>query len=142
MTEDVDIVHIAAFVCPRSGLLYFSPIDLPMGTPSGSEMDRVRPEELAMLLKDAGTRLAVIASGDSLALATTLLSVTNVIAPRDIVSAKSLALWVQSFYEALSIKTLSEASEYAAMASQANMRLLTQQTTVPTIKFKRGERTQ
>jgi hypothetical protein len=30
-SHQVDVVHIAAFVCPRSGTLYFSRIGLPLG---------------------------------------------------------------------------------------------------------------
>jgi hypothetical protein len=123
----VDIVHIAAFVCPRSGVLYFNRVELPSGANATSELDFVRPEALAALLRDARTRLVVIGSGDSLALATTLLAVTNVIAPRDIVSSHAMALWVKAFYSALRLKTLAEACEYAGMASNAPMRLLTQQ---------------
>jgi hypothetical protein len=123
----VDIVHIAAYVCPRTGVLYFSPVELPIGIPAEGDLDFIRPAALAMLLKDAGTRLVVIASGDSLALATTLLSVTNVIAPRDIVSAQAMALWVKSFYATLRAKPLVEACEFAGLTSQAPMRLLTQQ---------------
>ena len=123
----VDIVHIAAYVCPRTGVLYFSPVELPIGTAADGELDFIRPAALATLLKDAQTRLVVISSGDSLTLATTLLSVTNVIAPRDIISAQAMALWVKAFYTTLGVKPLAEACEFAGLASQAPMRLLTQQ---------------
>jgi TIR domain len=124
----VDIVHIAAYVCPRTGVLYFSPVELPFGTAAEGDVDFIRPAALAMLLRDAETRLVVIASGDSLALATTLLSVTNVIAPRDIVSAQAMAAWVNAFYTTLrGAKPLIEACEFAGLTSQAPMRLLTQQ---------------
>ena len=123
----VDIVHIAAYVCPRTGVLYFSPVELPIGTPAEGDMDFIRPAALATLLKDAQTRLVVISSGDSLILATTLLSVTNVIAPRDIISAQAMAVWVKAFYTTLGVKPLAEACEFAGLTSQAPMRLLTQQ---------------
>ena len=123
----VDIVHIAAYVCPRTGVLYFSPVELPIGTAEKGELDFIRPEALARLLQDAQTRLVVIASGDSLALATMLLSVTNVIAPRDIVSARAMAVWVKTFYATLRVKPLADACEFAGLTSQTSMRLLTQQ---------------
>ena len=126
----VDVVHISGYVCPRSGTLYFSRVELPSGANAESEPDFVRAEALAALLEDAHTRLVVIGSGDSLALATTLLSVTNVIAPRDIVSSQAMAAWVSAFYGTLRSKTLADACEYAGKASRAPMRLLTQQ--VPT----------
>jgi hypothetical protein len=136
MTERVDILHIATFVCPRSGVLYFSRVDLPSGTPAEDEVEVVQPEALATLVKGAHTRLVVITSGNSLALVTTLLDVTNVIAPSDMVSAKALAVWVQSFYEALRMRSLAEACEYAVNASQVPIRLLSQQRAMPEIRFR------
>lgn len=126
----VDVVHIAGYVCPRSGTLYFSRVELPSGARAPGERDFIRADALAELLEDAQTRLVVIGSGDSLALATTLLSVTNVIAPRDIVSSQAMAAWVSAFYSTLRSKPLADACEYAGKASRAPMRLLTQQ--VPT----------
>lgn len=85
----------------------------------------------AMLLERARTRLVVIASGDSLALATLLLSLTNVISPRDIISAKAMAGWVQTSYAALRTETLADACELAAAQSGASMKLLSQQVVSP-----------
>jgi TIR domain len=135
MNGRCDIVHIAGYVCPRSGSLYFSPVELPSGAPRDGEPDLVRAEALAMLLKDAQTKLVVIASGDSLALATTLLGVTNVIAPRDIVSAQAMASWVQTFYEALRKKPLAVACELASTMSRAPMKLLGRQEVPPDLQF-------
>ena len=126
----VDIVHIAAFVCPRSGTLYFSDVSLPSGTSNHGDRgpDSISAEALAMLFKDAGVRLVVIASGDSLALATTLLPITNVVAPRDIVmTSDAMAKWVRTFYATLKTKSLSDACLFAGLASGASMKLLTQQ---------------
>lgn len=136
MTERVDILHIATFVCPRSGVLFFSAVDLQTGSPIGGDVELLRAEALAALIRTARTRLVVIASGNSLALITTLLAVTNVIAPRDMVSARALALWVQTFYDTLRIKPLAEACEYAASASRVPMRLLAQQVDLPEISFR------
>jgi hypothetical protein len=130
-SQRIDIVHIAGYVCPRTGALYFSRVELPLGTPATTEVDVIGPDALALLLKDAQTRLVVIASGDSLALATLLLSVTNVIAPRDIVSSTAAASWVRTFYKTLRVKSLAEACEFASAKSQAPMRLLTQQMPAP-----------
>jgi hypothetical protein len=130
-TQQVDVVHIAAFVCPRSGTLYFSPVALPVGRPTGDNPDYVKAEALARLLKDARTRLVVIASGDSLALATMLLELTNVISPRDIITSKAMAMWVATFYAALRTETLVDACELATAQSGASMKLLTQQVASP-----------
>jgi hypothetical protein len=130
-TQQVDVVHIAAYVCPRSGTLFFSPVELPVGRPASENEDYVKAEALAMLLKDARTRLVVIASGDSLALATMVLQLTNVISPRDIITSKAMAIWVGIFYDALRTETLAEACELATAQSGASMKLLTQQVASP-----------
>jgi hypothetical protein len=132
LSGSVDVVHIAGYVCPRSGTLFFSRVDLPLGRPvPGVEEDFIRADALAMLLKAAGTRLVVIASGDSLALATGLLAITNVISPRDLISATAMARWVRTFYTSLRHRTLAEACALASAQSQASMKLLTQQVAVP-----------
>jgi hypothetical protein len=125
-SQQVDVVHIAAYVCPRSGSLYFSRVELPLGRPVDNE-DYIQADALAMLLERARTRLVVIASGDSLALATGLLRLTNVISPRDIISARAMAVWVRTFYTGLRTQTIAEACELATAQSRAPMKLLTQQ---------------
>jgi hypothetical protein len=102
---------------------------LPSGAPNhcGGQTDSVSAEALAMLFKDSDVRLVVIASGDSLALATTLLPVTNVVAPRDIVTAEGMARWVTTFYATLKTKSLSSACSFAGVMSHVSMKLLTQQ---------------
>jgi hypothetical protein len=130
-SQQVDVVHIAAYVCPRSGTLYFGRVELPLGRSADENADFVEADALAMLLERARTRLVVIASGDSLALATRLLSLTNVISPRDIVSAKAMAVWVRTFYMGLRTQTIAEACALATAQSRAPMKLLTQQVDSP-----------
>jgi hypothetical protein len=139
-SQQVDVVHIAAYVCPRSGALYFSHVDLPIGDSDAEPEDFIRASALALLLKKAGTRLVVIASGDSLALATVLLPQAHVISPRDKVTAKSMAEWVRTFYSSLRTKTLAEACEFAEAQSRASMKLLTQQIPTPLkIAWRKGD---
>jgi hypothetical protein len=126
-TYQVDVVHIAAFVCPRSGTLYFSRVELPLGRPLDEDKDYIRADALALLLQRARTRLVVIASGDSLELAVRLLPLTNVISPSGIFTARSMATWIQTFYASLTTKTLAEACEFAAAQSRASMKFLAQQ---------------
>lgn len=134
--QQVDVVHIAAYVCPRSGTLYFSRVELPLGRSIEEKEDFIQADALAMLVERARTRLVVIASGDSLALATGLLRLTNVISPRDIVSAKAMAIWVRTFYASIRTQTIAEACGLATAQSRAPMKLLTQQVDSPmTIKF-------
>ena len=80
-----------------------------------------------MRLKSAQTRLVVIASGDSLALATELLNCTNVISPHGIFSASALSNWITTFYASIKTSTIAEACDLATAQSRVPMKLLTQQ---------------
>jgi hypothetical protein len=117
-----DIVHIAAFVCPRTGTLYFSDVDLNTGASTVAEPDFLSADALASLLKVAEAKLVVIGSCDSMALGMTLVSVCDVIAARDMVSPKMMAAWVEVFYGKLADHSLSQALDYALNISQAPMR--------------------
>ena len=125
LTSPADIVHIAGYVCPRSGTLYFSAVKLPEGLsqPAGEE-DCIKAEVLNRLLGRAGTKLVVIASGDSLALISHLLPVVHVISPQERISASQMARWVKEFYQLLWTNTLSEACELATMQRGAMMALM------------------
>jgi hypothetical protein len=135
LEERVHIVHIAAFVCPRGGDLYFTPVTLPLGESAVENPDVVSPEVLVSLLKKANTRLVVLGASASLVLGAQLLPVTNVIAVRDMVSAKAMASWVDTFYKMLTQQVpLPRAFELASEISQAPMRLYGQ-SQVPSVKF-------
>jgi hypothetical protein len=125
LNSPVDIVHIAGYVCPRSGTLYFSEMKLPEGLsqPVGDE-DYVTAGALKHMLQNARTTLVVIASGDSLALISRLLPVVHVISPQERISAKQMARWVKEFYQLLWTKTLAEACEMATMQSGATMTMM------------------
>ena len=99
--QTYDIVHIAAFVCPRSGTLYFSDVDLNTGETVVAEPDMLSADALADLLQMAQAKLVVIGSCDSIALGATLVNVCHVIAARDMVSPKMMAAWVEAFYAKL-----------------------------------------
>jgi len=135
LDEQVDIVHIAAFVCPRGGDLYFTHVGLPLGDSDVEEPDVVSPESLVSLLRKANTRLVVLGASASLVLGAQLLAVANVIAVRDMVSAKAMASWVETFYKTLLKKPLVEAFELATQVSQAPMWLSAQQSYVPSMKL-------
>jgi hypothetical protein len=123
-----DIVHLAAFVCPRSGAVYFSDVDLRTGKPSPDvTRDVIEADDLVSLLHGAGSRLAVITSCDALALATSLIATCHVVAARDMVSPNMMAAWVEAFYNLLPNAPLSDALEFAMRASGAPMRLYAQQ---------------
>jgi len=139
LRERIDIIHIAAFVCPRGGDLYFSSVELPLGKRNSEDPDIMKPEALVGLLKKARTRLVVLGGSESLVLATELLPIANVIAARDMVSAKAMARWVETFYQALATEPLAAASEMASRVSQAPMRLYVQQRQVPLVMFRQVE---
>jgi len=123
-----EIVHIAAFVCPRTGTMYFSDVDLRTGRPvPGIDIDAIPPDDFAALLQGARTRLAVITTCESLALATSILTTCHVVAARDLVSSKMMAAWVDAFYARLPNGSLSEALSFALSASGAPMRLYSRQ---------------
>src|SRR4030095_12078393 len=125
LSSPVDIVHIAGYVCPRSGTLYFSAMKLPEGIsqPKGEE-DCIKGEVLTRLLQRAGAQLVVIASGDSLALIKHLLPVAHVISPQSRISAPQMARWIKEFYQLLWTNTLSEACAMATLQSGATMAIM------------------
>jgi hypothetical protein len=138
--ERFDIVHVAAFVCPRSGDLYFSDVDPQSGKPNlQTQTDVIPADDLVTLLHAAQTRLAVITSGDSLALATSLIATCHVVAARDMISSKMAAAWVEAFYRRLSTSTLSGALDYAINVSGAPMRLYAQQPNSVGVRFEAQE---
>jgi hypothetical protein len=121
-SDKFDIVHIAAFVCPRTGDLFFSDVDTQTGKSTSSSIDVVPPDALSSLLEMAETQLVVITICESLVLAAALISVTNVVATSDMVSPKMMAAWVENFYGILQHKSVSQAFEFALKASRAPMR--------------------
>jgi hypothetical protein len=122
-----DIVHIAAFVCPRSGDLYFTDVDLNSGESTAPEPDLLSPEALASLLQIGEVKLVVIGSCDSMVLGATLVNVCHVVAARDMASPKMMAAWVEAFYAKLPQRSLLQALDYALKVSQAPMRLYARQ---------------
>jgi hypothetical protein len=139
LDEQVDIVHIAAFVCPRGGDLYFTAVDLPLGHATAGEVDVMKPDALISLLREANTRLVVLGASASLVLGAQLLTVTNVIAVRDMVSARAMASWVDTFYKTLLKQPLADSFELATQVSQAPMRLYAQQREFPSFKLQMTE---
>ena len=121
--EKFDIVHVGAFICPRSGDVYFSEVDLHTGLPTVEPRDRITAEDFTALLKISETRLVVITSCDSLALTASLIAASHVVAARDMVSTNMMAAWVDGFYSMLVKRPLSQALEFAIQASGASMRL-------------------
>src|SRR5262245_41913659 len=102
LNSPVDIGHIAGYVCPRAGTLFFSEMKLPEGLSqlvSDEYYSTVGARK--QLLQISRTTLVVIASGGSLALISRLLPVVHVISPQERISANQMARWVKEFYQLL-----------------------------------------
>jgi len=127
MQEHFDIVHIATYICPKSGDLIFSDINTQTGETVCQPRDFLTAEAFASLLKRTHASLVVIASCESFELAATLLTATNVVATRDIVAPAMFASWVENFYGVLPVQALSKAFDYAVKASRAPMKLYARQ---------------
>jgi hypothetical protein len=137
MKEDkFDIVHIAAYVCARSGDLYFSEVDPRTGAKKSNHPDVLDAESLAKLFRFAKVKLAVVGSCDSMALAATLTTVCHVIAARDIVSPLMMATWVETFYQSLASSSLLEALRDAEDVSRAPMRFYGRQSAPANVFFR------
>jgi len=130
-----DIVHIAAFVCPRTGDLYFSDVDLDSGRSTTSEIQKISADALSSLLKMADTKLVIITSCESFMMAAALVEATNVVATKDMISSRMMAAWVESFYKVLPTQPLSMALEFAAKESRAPMRFYGRVATTPKMQF-------
>jgi hypothetical protein len=115
-------------------------VGLPVGESAVDEPDLISPEVLVSLLENAKTRLVVLGASASLVLGAQLLSVANVIAVRDMVSARAMASWVETFYRTLMKQPLPAAFELATKVSQAPMRLYAQQRHVPSLKLGMSDR--
>jgi hypothetical protein len=107
--------------------LYFSDVELPSGKAMGDNVDLIKIADLINLLWKAKTRLVVLGGSASLVLAAELLTFVNVIAARDMVSAKAMAIWVKTFYSNLANNPLEEVSQLASDLSNAPMKLYAQQ---------------
>ena len=100
-----------------------------------TDADVIPADDLVSLLRAAQTRLTVITSGDSLALATSLIATCHAVAARDMLSSKMAAVWVDAFYSHLSTSSLSEALDYAINVSGAPMRLYARQPDSVGVRF-------
>lgn len=129
------VVHLALYVCPRSGDVYFSDVDFATGEPQSQPIEKITADALAQLLEMVNTRLVVITGADSMALTVTLLSVCHVVAAREMVSPTMIATWVREFYEMLPKHRLSDALEFAMKASRAPMRFYTKQSKSVDVRF-------
>ena len=96
-----DIVHVASYVCPASGDLVFSEIDLVTRRDLVEQRDKLAAETFGRLIDESGVSLVVLAHNETLALVTKLLPVTNVVFALEPVDSKSMIEWIKGFYALL-----------------------------------------
>jgi hypothetical protein len=122
-----DIIHVAAYVCPRSGDLIFSEVDPRTKKDVGGKPDYLEIDTFVRLVMEAGASLVVLPNNEALPLVAKLLPVTNVVFALDPIDLKTLANWIQDFYLMLSKGySLSDACRKAFAQYQAPMNLYPQ----------------
>jgi hypothetical protein len=120
-----DLIHISAYVDPKSGEIYFNDIDN-NGVPlEGVKTDSIPAERFARLISLAKARLVILATCDSLLLGAKLAKTTNMIAATDWVYVDDILQWELALYRCLTKGvSLSNAFETASSLSNAPMLLL------------------
>jgi hypothetical protein len=127
MENTFDIIHISAYVDPKTGEIYFNDVNNEGVPREGINIDSIPATSFSTLVKLAKARLVILATCDSLILAAKLAKITNMIAATDWVSIKDMLDWEVSFYKCIAKGiSISNAFETAASLSKAPMLLLTQ----------------
>lgn len=126
MENQYDVIHIAAYVDPKTGDLYFNDVQQDGAFPEGVEIDSIPASSFARLVEISKARLVILATCDSLILAAKLAKITNMIAATDWVSVSDMLDWELSFYKCISKGiSIANAFETASSLSKAPMLLLT-----------------
>jgi hypothetical protein len=120
-----DLIHISAYVNPKTGEIYFNDVD-DKGIPvDGVKIDSIDAERFAKLIEIAKARLVILATCDSLLLGAKLAKITNMIAATDWVYVDDILQWELALYKCLTKGvSLSNAYETASSISKAPMLLL------------------
>jgi hypothetical protein len=122
-----DIIHVATYICPRTGDLIFSAVDPATKKDVSGNPDYLESEAFAHLVVECGASLVVLPNNEALALVAKLLPVTNVVFALDPIDLKTLANWIRDFYLMLSKGySLSDACRKAFAQHQAPMNLFPQ----------------
>ncbi len=125
MESTFDIVHISAYVDPKTGEIYFNDIDSNGSPPAGVSIDSMLAVSFSKLIELAKAKLVILATCDSLILAAKLAKVTNMIASTDWVYCDDIFKWELGLYKCLSKGvSLSHSFETASSLSKAPMLLL------------------
>lgn len=125
MENSFDIVHISAYVDPKTGEIYFNDIGNDGHPPEGVTIDSMPAISFSRLIELAKAKLVILATCDSLILAAKLAKVANMVAATDWVYVDDILRWELALYKCLSKGiSLSNAYETASSLSKAPMLLL------------------
>lgn len=120
-----DIIHVSAYVDPKTGEIYFNDVDT-SGLPTDSaRVDSISAVSFSKLVELSKAKLVVLATCDSLILAAKLAKATNMIAATDAVHVAEMLKWELALYKCISNGiSLSNSFETASSLSKAPMLLL------------------
>src|SRR5215213_4584107 len=125
MENTFDIIHISAYVDPKTGEVYFNDVDNQGLPPAGVRTDSISAASFSKLIELAKARLVVLATCDSLILAAKLAKTTNMVAATDWVTVEDILKWELALYKCISKGiSLSNSYETASSFSKAPMLLL------------------
>lgn len=125
MERSFDVIHICAYVDPRTGEIYFNEMSKGGAVPDGVTKDSIQAAAFARLVELAKAKLVVLATCDSLILAAKLARITNMIAATDFIYVHDILKWELGLYKCLSKGiSLSNSFETASSLSKAAMLLL------------------
>jgi hypothetical protein len=114
-SKNYDIIHTALYICPLTGDLVFSDIDLEIKRNQSDPTDVMTAVDFGRLLRVAKTSLLVVTTPEPLTFVAKLLPYTNIVFPSGPVEPEALAKWMGAFYRLLAVPTvLKEASERAS----------------------------
>jgi hypothetical protein len=116
------IVHLVIGIDPSTGGLVFGEVDPETGTPEHGA-DIMSPDEFAMLLTRAQTKLVVLATCNALLLAVEVAKLTNMAASDRIINGEQAAEWGKCFYGCLAERIpLFEAFSRTSLATKVAIR--------------------
>ena len=124
LKEHFDLIHLCAYVDPRTGTIFFGPV-ADGGDSQQDSADSMSAQSFSKLVEVSKAKLVIVATCDSLILAAKLARISNTVAATDRVSVDEILKWELSLYICLSKGvSLSNAYETASQISSAPMLLL------------------
>jgi hypothetical protein len=125
MDGTFDVVHLSAYVDPKTGEIFFNDVGPGGGMAAGVPVDSLPAASFAKMVKLAKAKLVILATCDTLLLAAKLAGCTNMIAATDSVYMNDILKWELGLYKCLAKGiSLSSSFEMASSLSKAPMLLL------------------